>query len=367
MDILNQAKNLIERAQNILIVPAQEIQGDNLGSALALLFTLKKLGKNANILIEKIPEKFQFLTAPQTTDSQDFVIFIDGSEKEISEMRYEKNEKGLKIYLTLKKGEINEKDVSFSTFNQKPNLLITLGAKSLEDLGNFFQQNSRIFYETPILNIDNQSSNENFGEINLVETTCSLSETSTKLIKLMEGIDEGLLDENIATCLLTGVVCASQNFRNSKTKPKTFEVSAFLIEKGADHQKITQRLYKQKSVSQIKILGRILEKLNLDEERELYCSSLTKKDFQDCGAQPKDLSFAVEELRFSFRYLPNLLILWESHASPALIKGIFYSQKPALIEKILENYESVSRGEGTLFLIRDSNLESAKENILKTL
>ena len=88
MDILNQAKNLIEKSQSILIAMPQETQGDALGSALALFFTLKKLGKNASLLIEKIPERFQFLTNLEPSSSGDFVISINGSDKEISEIRY---------------------------------------------------------------------------------------------------------------------------------------------------------------------------------------------------------------------------------------------------------------------------------------
>jgi len=232
-----------------------------------------------------------------------------------------------------------------------------LGVRSAEEL---------TFYGTAILNIDNQLSNEDFGDINLIEITNSLAEISMNLIKSMES-SQNLINGKVATCLLTGIICASQNFRDSQTRPKTFESSAYLIEKGADHQKIIQYLYKQKSVAQVRILGKILEKLNFDEKKELYCASLTEKDFQECEAHPKDLSYVIEELKFNFRYLRNLLILWESHASPVLIKGVIYSSKPELVEKILENYQGISKGEGALFLTRDSDLISAKEQILKIL
>jgi len=366
MDILNQAKSLIEKSQSILIATPQEIQGDTLGSALALFFTLKNLGKNVNLLIEKIPERFQFLTSLNPSSSGDFVISVNGSDKEISEIRYEKSEKGLKIYLALNKGKISAQDVSFSSFNQNPDLLITLGANSLEDLSSFSKQNLQTFYKIPILNIDNQLSNENFGEINLIEIKSSLAEISANLIKLMD-VNEELINGNIATCLLAGIIHASQNFRSPKTQPKTFETSALLIEKGADHQKIIQNLYKQKSIPQIKILGRILEKLNFDKTKELYCASLTEKDFQNCNAQPRDLSFVVEELKFNFRYLPNLLVLWESHASPSLTKGVFYSSDKNSIEKVLQNCEGVSKGEIALFSVKEADLTSAREKILKIL
>ena len=343
MDPLDRAKKLVEESENILIVPSRQTSGDSLSSALALLFTLRKMGKNVNILSEEIPENFRFLSDLEPAGSRDFVISINGSEKEIGEMRYEKNENGLRIYLTLNRGEINEKDISFPAPDRNPDLLITLGVESSEDLS---------FYQVPILNI---------GEIGAKD---SLAETSMGLIKT---IDAAPIDKNVATCLLTGIICASQNFHRPKTRPKTFEAAAHLIESGADHQKIIQHLYRQKNIAQIKILGKVLKGLNLDKEKELYYATLTEKDFRECGARPKDLAWAIEELKFSFRYLPNLLILWESRASPIVIRGIFYSVRPGFVEKILDNCQGVSKGEGALFLVKDSDLNSAKEKILRIL
>lgn len=372
MNTLGQAKNLITKSQNILIIPGAELQGDNLGSALALFFILKKLGKNVNTVTDVIPEKFQFLTSPSPTPSENFVISVNAKGKEISQMRYEKNDDNLKIYLSLNKGEVKSEDISFLPYSnpeetiQNPDLLITLGAQSLENLGDFFVENNQLFRQTPILNIDNQLHNENFGEVNLIELASSLAEITTDLIKLVDEKGE-LLDEKITTCLLAGLIWSSQNFRNPRTRPKTFEVSAFLIKRGANHQKIIQHLYKQKNLSQIKLLGKILEKLNFHEEKGLGTAALTEKDFQDCQASSKDLAFVMEELKFQFRHLPNLLILWGSHSSPPLTKGIFYSPNLNLTEKILENFESVARGNGVLFLIRNSDLNSAEEKVLNIL
>lgn len=371
METLSVAKNLIEKSQNIFIIPSPDLQGDSLGSAIALFFTLKKLGKNVNAVTEKFSEKFQFLIDLLNNYNNDFTISIDTKGKEISQMRYERNEKDLKIYLTLNKGGVGPEDISLLSnlpanisFAQKPGLVITLGAKSLEDLGEFFEKNSRIFYETPILNIDNQQRNENFGEVNLIEITSPLAEITTNLIKSMDS-ENTILNGDIATCLLAGIIYASQNFRSQRTRPRTFETSAFLIEKGADHQGIIQRLYKQKSLPQIKLLGRVLEKLNFNEKKELYLATLTWQDFQDCQALSRDLSFVIEELKFNFQYLPNLLILWESHASSVLIKGVFYSSNLNSVEKILENFEGVFKEKRALFLIRENDLNLAQEKVLQ--
>lgn len=364
MDSMNLVKNLIGKSRNILILPSKELQGDSLGSALALFYTLRKLGKNANINIGDIPEKFQFLTNSFSADSGDFVISVNTEGKEISQMRYEKNCKDLKIYLALNKGRVKNEDITFTPFQNadifSPNtdLLITVGVQSLESI-------PQSLWGSPILNIDNQPQNENFGEVNLIEMTSSLAEIITDIIKLMAR--EELFCKETATCLLTGVIWSSQNFRNPKTRPKTFETAAFLIEKGANHQEIIQHLYKQKSISQIKLLGKVLENLNFHEAKEIYSANLRERDFQECQATSKELAFVLEEVKFHFRHLPNLLILWESHTSPPLTKGVFYSPRSDLIEKITGNFESASKGSGVLFLVKETDLDIAREKVLNIL
>lgn len=364
MEKLILAKNLIEKSRDILVFSSPELQGDNLGSVLALFYTLKKSGGNVNTNIGDVPEKFRFLIGPLAANSDNFIISINTEGKEISQMRYEKNHKDLKIYLALNGGRIKNDDVSFAPFpnaeiiSSHPDLLITVGVQSLENI-------PQSFWNSPILNIDNHPQNENFGEVNLIEMTSSLAEIVTNLIKSMG--KEELLSKEAAACLLTGVIWSSQNFRSPKTRPKTFETAAFLIEKGANHQEIIQHLYKQKNISQIKLLGKVLEKLIFHETKEIYAANLAERDFQECRANSKDLAFVLEELKFHFRHLPNLLILWKSRASPPLTKGIFYSPRSDLIEKITANFESASRGSGVLFLIREPDPNIACEKVLQIL
>jgi len=372
--MFEQSKSLIKEAQNIHIFLPENYnlsltEGDVFCAGTALLYSLKKIGKKANLFFERTPPNFQFLSAPS------LVISVNTGETSSSELSYEQTNEGIKIYLSSSLKEINSKDVSFSSseessqssISQDSDLLIVLGCQSLEFLGKKFDQNSNIFYQTPILNIDNNSKNQNYGEVNLIELkSLSLSEIVFDLIK---SIDQELIDKNISTLLLAGIIWSSENFRNSKTRPQTFQTASLLIEKGADHQKIIQNFYKTKSISQIKLLGQVLKKMAFNQEKDMYWAGLTEQDFKDSEASSKDLGGVLQELRFSFGSLSlsNLLVLWESRCSPLLIKGIFYSHHQTLAEKVLENFEGTSNGKSALFLIREKNLEQAYQKILKSL
>src|SRR3989338_10489010 len=138
MEDFSQAKNLIEGAQSILILPPQKIDGDTLASSLALFSTLKKLGKNVNALINEVPEKFKFLNGYQPETSGDFVISVNTADKEISKMHYERNNGDLRIYLTLNKGELRARDVSFPSITHPANILFLIFIKSLTEVEKFF-------------------------------------------------------------------------------------------------------------------------------------------------------------------------------------------------------------------------------------
>jgi len=368
--MFQEAKNLIEKYQNICIFLPEKhelalTEGDVFCAGIALFYTLEKLGKKTSLFFEKVPKRFHFIS------SNESVISI--KTKDVDELSYEKDQDGLKIFLTSAKGQISPKEVSFiprdsfQNCQEEPELIIVLGAKNLEEVGRNFSKNPEVFYKTPILNIDNRTFNENFGEVNLVEIkSCSLCEVVFDLIK---ELDESLIDKNISTALLTGIVWASENFRTARTRPETFKKASSLIKGGADHQKIIQHLYKTKTLAQIKLLGKVLERLTFNSEKELYYTKLTEKDFKEHNATSKDLAEVLQELKFNFgnQIFANLLLLWESHNSPPVIKGVFYSFQENLIEKVLKRFEGTSRGKTALFSIREESLDKAYQKFLESI
>ncbi|MDO8264745.1 MAG: hypothetical protein Q7T34_00020 [Candidatus Parcubacteria bacterium] len=373
-----QAKKLIEESRNILIfLPETYAQlsqypgraGDLFCAAQSLFFTLKKMGKNATLQIKDVPEKFRFLEHEQPEPgSREFTISINTAGKTISEMQYEKNPDNLKIHLAVSSGVLGGQDISFNHLSEelsRPDLIITLGSSSLDDLGSFFENDPSLFYETPLLNIDNNPDNENFGDVNIVEiTVVSVSEIVDMVVRIL---DETFIDGHIATLLLAGIISASQNFQNTKIQPKTFEAASLLIKKGADHQKIIQKLFRQKSLPHIKLLGRVLENLEFNSEKDLYCASLTQKEISLAGCQPKDIAFVIEELRSSPYRISSLLLLWESRNSQPATRAVFCTQRKNFIEKILENFEGQSRGDTALILIKEEDMGIAKEKLLRLL
>jgi nanoRNase/pAp phosphatase (c-di-AMP/oligoRNAs hydrolase) len=341
MNDFYQASELTKKSQNILISLPEEVDGDNFCGALALFYRLKELGKKVNLASPRFPEKFRFLGDEETfgaPNQNNITISINTKGGRIDRIHYEKDSQELKFYLNLREGGVELENVSFKEEGERRDLTIFLGQEDLS-----FESRGR----------DNQT----------IIVKNSLGSVSGLIKEFLETFGEGLMTGKIATCLLTGLIFYTQNFRSSKINAGFLGEASLLIKKGGDYQEIIKNLYKNNSLSEIKLLGQVFSKLKVKGDTAWSC--LSQEDFQKSDSSSKDLGFVLEALKSNFLLPQTIFILWESHQSKPIIKGVFYSTKKDLIGRILENYKGLSRGNGALFLDKENDLQKAEEKLLK--
>jgi hypothetical protein len=121
-------------------------------------------------------------------------------------------------------------------------LIIALGVHDQGQLDQAIAAHGRILHDATVISI-NDSANGSLGSLNLLDqSTSSLSE----LITQFDGvIGKSVLDAQIATALLTGIVAQTNRFSNGKTSPATMSVSAKLMSAGANQQLVAVKLEEQ--------------------------------------------------------------------------------------------------------------------------
>ena len=298
-----QLKNQIDAAEEILILTAEKPTRDSAAASWALSHLLKSLGKKPVVLQTKADDSFSYLAPPEKMESEikgvrDFVLSFDTKRNKITDFRTENKIDSFDIYITPEKAAIDPRDFSFIPAKFKYDLVIVLGCQNLESLGSLSEKNSDLFFEVPVANIDNASTNENFGQINLVDITASsVSEILTGLFRNIWGKNAS---KNIAQCLLTGLVAATHNFQSKNTTPHTFLAASWLIEKGADQQEIVRNLFKTHSFSFMKLWGRVMARLQWDEKLKIAWSTLSLEDFVQSRTKPKELPLVLEKVKDNF-------------------------------------------------------------------
>ncbi len=308
---------------------------DTVASALALARLLESRGKKVDIVADGfVPSKqVQFLPQLERVESQfgrlrKFVISLDMSRVPIDELTYDIEGEKLNIHVMPKTGQYQPSDVSSHAADFKYDLIFTVGAPDLGSLGTLFSEHSELFYHCPIINIDHDSQNEKFGNVNAVDITAtSTAEIVHQLVACGERPDE-----DTATMLLTGIIASTHSFRSAKVTPRTLDLAAELVAAGARREEIVQNLYKTRTLSTLKLWGRALARLKHDPETNMAWSLLVRQDFVHAGSDEDCLPDVMDELMVTAPEAEIVSLIYEKtgvDGAPAGVCAMVTSERHA--------------------------------------
>ncbi len=239
-----QAVERIKDATNILVTVSKNPTVDQLSACIGFTLLLNKLGKHATAVFSGvIPSTLEFLqpekTLEQNTDSlRDFIIALDKSKAD--KLRYKVEDEVVRIFITPYRTSITEKDLDFSQGDFNVDVVVALGVTNKEDIDNAIVTHGRILHDAVVISVTNGQSSSDVGSINWHDAMAS--SLSEMLVSVSESFQSGLLDSQMATAFLTGIVAETERFSNDKTSPKVMTMSAQLMAAGANQQLIAAKL-----------------------------------------------------------------------------------------------------------------------------
>jgi len=293
--------------------------------------------------------------------ARDYVFSLDIDKKKLQQLRYEVEENKLKIFITAKNGEISKDRISLESARFSYELIIVLGTSDLESLGSLYDENSELFYDVPVVNIDNNPSNEYFGKVNVVDVAAS--STAEIVFNLIGELDEKLIDEKTATNLLTGVIAATESFQNKNTTPKAFMTAASLIAKGANKQDIIRYLYKTKSVSMLKLMGKAMTGLKYNGQYKLAWSLIEDDSFLKANASAS-INLAIKELAQSSPEFDLFFLLYNMDGS---LRGIIDLSDKKGADGLMEIMNGHMEEGQIIFMPEATDISAAEKEVLRKL
>ena len=234
--------DMLNKAQSMYIFPHMVADGDAMGSCASLCSIMRRLGKNADIVMEdEIPDNLNFL-------AKDYVIFADEETK-----------------LPMR------------------DLCIALDCSNIDR----FPKRKHIFFGSGkhTACVDHHVTKSGFADVNLVDpdaaATCEL------LYELYDFMDVKL-DVEVGEALYTGIVTDTGNFQYTNTTKKTHIIAAELIELGIDKKNINITLYQSERMQKIKLHAMIMEKMQLFCEGRVAMAYVTLDMYKEAGAKTSE-------------------------------------------------------------------------------
>lgn len=192
------AAELLNAADNILILTHRNPDGDTLGSGFALMHALRSMNKKAKVLCcDEIPQKYSYMFGEKQDDfSAEYTVSVDVADIKL--------------------------------------------------LGNDF---SKEFENKIDLCIDHHGSNTEYADNLLLRDCAATCEVIYDVINAL-GVT---ITPLIADCLYTGVSTDTGCFLFSNVTPETHIIAADLIKKGADYVNINKVMFETKSIGYFKL------------------------------------------------------------------------------------------------------------------
>lgn len=242
-----QTVELLRQAESVLIVTGREPNVDQVAAVYALQQILARLGKKSHAVItdaapvaaEKILDTRHI---SRTLDGvRDFVVSLDLAQVEVDKLKYDIVDGRLDITITPAVGNFRPEDARFDYGSYQFDLVVVVGVHKLAQIDSMLEANPTLFDGLHLINIDYHRINENYGSVNFVETNAS--SVSELLIGTIESLGQGMIDADIATALLAGIMSATNRFTTSSTTSKTMTVAAQLLSGGARQQEVVRELF----------------------------------------------------------------------------------------------------------------------------
>lgn len=254
-DNKQQIVDKIKSSTNILVTVSRDPSVDDLSAAIGLTTLLNKLGKHATAIFSgAIPPAITFLDPNKVFEStidslRDFIIALD--KEKADHLRYKIEGDVVKIFITPYRTTITSDDLEFSQGDYNVELILALGVANQEHLDASLAAHGQILHDASVITFSAGDNTSQLGNMDWHDSEASsLSEMITNISDSLK-TDKSLLDKQIATALLTGIVAATDRFSNIRTSSRVMTLAAQLMAAGADQQLIASKLQESHDIQSI--------------------------------------------------------------------------------------------------------------------
>ena len=226
---IQQLKEFVDNADNIVIIPHHNPDGDAIGASLAWYGVLKQLGKNVNVIsANSFPEFLEWMPGAGE------VINFDAEGKKAASL--------------LSSAEL----LFFLDFNS---------LSRIKDLQNIVKE-----YEGNRIMIDHHPNPDNIADIMISEPAASAT-CELMYDVIYQGGWRNLLNKELAECIYAGIMTDTGSLSYNSNRPELYHIVADLVGIGVDKDKVHKLVFHSNSFSRMKLLGHALgSKMNKLED-----------------------------------------------------------------------------------------------------
>ncbi len=134
------------------------------------------------------------------------------------------------------------------------------------------------------------------ADVAVIDTTAGAA--SQVVFRLLEELNWPI-DAEIATALYTGIVTDTGRFQYSATDPEVHRITAALLEAGVEPAVVGRHVYEESPFGYLHVAGAVLSRAQLDSDRRLVWSLLTRDDLAAEQLNYEDADGLIDLIRIA--------------------------------------------------------------------
>ncbi len=229
-------KQLLDKANELLVVTHENPTFDSIGSSLALSLGLISLGKTVTVACPDpmTVELANFIGAnkvKQELGNKNFVISLDYVDGSIEKVSYNIEGSTFNLVVEHRPGfePFSVDKVHYSYSGVSADVIFIVDTIHLGGLGKLYEGQKELFAGKPVVNIDWHPNNSQYGQVNLLNSKSS--STSELVAQLLSSLDIRFTPD-IATNLLNAIYSATNTFQSQNVSAFAFELAGAAIKAG---------------------------------------------------------------------------------------------------------------------------------------
>jgi hypothetical protein len=245
---IDQLHALLTQSQQVGIIIGRNQNIDKMAAALSLYLAMTEAGRNVQVIssqepivelanlvgVDRVGKQFSGITRALT-------VSVPYNEGEVEKVSYSTEGDRMNFNIIASESGLrpfSREDIQIFAQGATPDVVIAVGVETEAEIRAYVEAGS----PTKIVNIDNNSANEQYGDVQIAKDSySSISEIIAVLLQelaLPINID-------IAQNLMDGVMSATRNFTIPQTSSYAFEAAAVLMRQGAQRISASQKQQRQ--------------------------------------------------------------------------------------------------------------------------
>ncbi|HEX9783668.1 MAG TPA: DHH family phosphoesterase [Opitutaceae bacterium] len=155
-------------------------------------------------------------------------------------------------------------------------------------------RDARRAFAQPLGNIDHHLSNDGFATHNILDGAAA---ATAEVLAGLFADTKTPMDAHVAQALYVGIATDTGQFRFPSTTRRAFELTARLMDHGANPAEASEEVYERESFEKLELLGRFLESLKRECDGRVCIGILSARDFEQTGANQEDTEGLVDYAR----------------------------------------------------------------------